>query len=200
MSPDRYRHILQLVDQQGILRTRDLAAHDISRVYLQRLVERGDLERIDRGLYRRPQAEVSLYHSLATVARRVPAATVCLLSALAFHELTTQLPHDVWLALPQGMGAPQLAHPPLRVVRFSGKALSAGVEEHLIENVPVRIYGVAKTVTDCFKFRNKIGVDVAIESLRQCLAERRCTIDELTHYAAINRMTRVMRPYLEALV
>ena len=110
--PDRYTRILQLADQQGILRTRDLAAHDIPRVYLQRLVERGDLERIARGLYRRPEAEVSLHHSLATVARRVPVGTVCLLSALAFHELTTQLPYAVWLALPQGMGTPVLSSPP----------------------------------------------------------------------------------------
>jgi predicted transcriptional regulator of viral defense system len=200
MTSDRYTQILQLVDQQGILRAQALAGHGIPRVYLQRLLARGELERIGRGLYMRPHAEVSLYHSLATVARHVPVGVVALLSALAFHELTTQLPHAVWLALPPGRSAPRIPYPPLQVVHFSGQALTAGVEEHTIENVAVPIYGVAKTVADCFKFRNKIGVDVAVESLRQSLHERRCSIDELLHYAAICRVAKVMQPYLEALV
>ena len=200
MASPKEQELLALVVQQGILRARQLADHGIARVYLQRLVDRGKLERIGRGLYRSPQAEVSLHHSLAAAARRTPEAVVCLLSALAFHELTTQLPHVVWLALPPGRSPPQPDYPPIQVVHVSGRAFQAGVEVHPIEGVAVPIYGVAKTVVDCFKFRNRIGVDVAVESLRQCLAERRCTVDELLHYAAICRMTKVMRPYMEALL
>jgi predicted transcriptional regulator of viral defense system len=200
MNSPKEQELLALVEQQGILRARQLADHGIARVYLQRLVDRGKLERIGRGLYRSPQAEVSLHHSLAAATQRTPEAVVCLLSALAFHELTTQLPHVVWLALPPGKAAPQPDYPPIQVVHVSGRAFQAGVEEHIIEGVAVSIYGVAKTVADCFKFRNRIGVDVAVESLRQCLAERRCTVDELLHYAAICRMTKVMRPYMEALL
>lgn len=200
MNSPKEQELLALVEQQGILRTRQLADHGIARVYLQRLVDKGMLERIGRGLYRSPQAEVSLHHSLAAAAQRTPEAVVCLLSALAYHELTTQLPHVVWLALPLGKAAPQPDYPPIQVVHVSGRAFQAGVETHPIEGVAVRIYGVAKTVVDCFKFRNRIGVDVAVESLRQCLAERRCTVDELLHYAAICRMTKVMRPYMEALL
>lgn len=200
MASQREQELLTLADQQGILRARQLAEHGIARVYLQRLVDKGRLERIGRGLYRSPQAEVSLHHSLAAAAQRTAEGIVCLLSALTFHELTTQLPHAVWLALPPGKAAPRSDYPPLQVVHVSGRAFQAGVEEHVIDGIAVPIYGVAKTVADCFKFRNRIGVDVAVESLRQCLAERRCTVDELLHYAAICRMTKVMRPYMEALV
>ncbi len=200
MNSPKEQKLLALVEQQGILHARQLADHGIARVYLQRLVDKGKLERIGRGLYRSPQAEVSLHHSLAAAAQRTPEAVVCLLSALAFHELTTQLPHVVWLALPPGRSPPQPDYPPIQVVHVSGRAFQAGVEAHVIEGVIVSIYGVAKTVADCFKFRNRIGADVAVESLRQCLAERRCTVDELLHYAAICRMTKVMRPYMEALL
>ena len=200
MTSDKEIELLALVDQHGILRARTLAEHHIARSYLQRLVDKGELERIGRGLYRRPDADLSLHHSLAAVARRVPEGVVCLLSALAFHELTTQLPHAVWLALPPRKALPQPDYPPLQVVRVSGRAFREGVEEQVIEQVPVRIYGVAKTVVDCFKFRNKVGVDVAVESLRQCLGERRCSVDELLHYAAICRMTKVMHPYMEAML
>jgi predicted transcriptional regulator of viral defense system len=133
------------------------------------------------------------------VARRVPRGVVCLLSALLFHRLTTQLPSDVWLALPPKARRPKAAPVSLRLVHVSGKALTAGVEEHEIEKVRVKIYSPAKTVADCFKFRNKVGQDVALEALRECWRERKATMDELWRYAKICRVANVMRPYLESL-
>lgn len=197
---DRYQQILSLVNELGILRPRDLDPVGIPRIYLQRLTERGDLERVERGLYRLPDAAVTQHQSLLEVVKRVPASVVCLLSALAYHDLTTQLPHRVWVALPAGSRTPRFDYPPLRIVRISGAAFTAGVEEKIIENVPIKIYNPAKTIADCFKFRNKVGLDVAIEALRECLAERRASPDDLLKYANICRVSKVMRPYLEALV
>ena len=136
---------------------------------------------------------------LAQASVRVPHGVVCLLSALRFHGLTTQNPAEVWMAIDRKARAPVERELPLRVVRFSGAALTAGVEVHRVDRVPVRIYGPAKTVADCFKYRRKIGVDVAIEALRDCLRTRRCTIDDLWRFAAVCRMQNVMHPYLEAL-
>jgi predicted transcriptional regulator of viral defense system len=129
----------------------------------------------------------------------VPDATICLLSALVFHELTTQLPPEVWIALPAGRRAPILDTVRIRVARFTGKALTEGRQQNRLEGVPVHIYCPAKTVADCFKFRNKIGLDVALEALRNCLRSRRATVSEINHYAEICRVARIMRPYLEAI-
>jgi predicted transcriptional regulator of viral defense system len=125
---------------------------------------------------------------------------VSLLSALRFHNLTTQSPFEVWLAIGEKAWRPRMEYPPLRIVRFSQATLSAGVEKHQIEGVTVPVYSPAKTVADCFKYRNKIGLDVAIEALRECWSSRRCTMDDLWHYADICRVQNVMRPYLESLV
>ncbi|WP_459864738.1 type IV toxin-antitoxin system AbiEi family antitoxin domain-containing protein [Endothiovibrio diazotrophicus] len=133
------------------------------------------------------------------MARRTPHAVICLLSALRFHDLTTQAPFEVWLAIPNKAHAPKMEYPPLRIVRFSGAALTGGVEEHVIDGVAVHVTSVAKTVVDCFKFRNKIGLDVALEALRAAWAERRVSMDELWHYAKLCRVANVMRPYLESL-
>jgi predicted transcriptional regulator of viral defense system len=150
-------------------------------------------------MYRLPTHELTEHHGLAEAAKVVPRGVVCLLSALRFHELTTQSPFEVWLAIDRKAHKPISSQAPLRIVRFSGEALSAGVEEHRIEGVRVKIYCPAKTVADCFKYRNKIGLDVAVEALRDCLRKRRVTIDEIWKYARICRVARVMRPYLEAL-
>jgi predicted transcriptional regulator of viral defense system len=128
----------------------------------------------------------------------VPRGVVCLLSALRFHELTTQQPFEVWLAIGIKSWKPEVASPPVRIVRFSETALNFGVEQHAIEKIPVRVYSAAKTVSDCFKYRNKIGVDVALEALRDCMSQRKATVDELWEAAKVCRMTNVMRPYLEA--
>ena len=195
---DRTQQILEIVGEAGVLRPRDLDAHGIPRIYLSRLCDRGLLDRVGRGLYVLPDADVSEHHTLAEAGKRVPHGVVCLLSALRFHGLTTQSPSEVWLAIANKAWRPQVDYPPLRFVRFSGRTLEAGVEEHSIEGVLVRIYNPAKTVADCFKYRNKIGLDVALEALRDCRRQRRCTNDELWHYAKICRVANVMRPYMEA--
>jgi predicted transcriptional regulator of viral defense system len=189
-----------LARRLGVLRPRDLDPLGIPREYLSRLVEGGVLLRTGRGLYSLADADTTENHDLARVGKRTPHGVICLLSALRFHDLTTQLPFEVWIAIGVKARAPKVTSPQLRVVRFSGQALAAGVEEHRIEGVPVRIYGVAKTVADCFKFRRKIGLEVALEALRDCWKQRRATMDDLWRYAKVCRVANVMRPYLESLV
>ena len=196
-SAERKEQVLDLVRDAGILRPRDLDEHGIPRVYLSRLHDAGLLERVGRGLYRLPDAPVSEHHSLALAAKRVPKGVVCLLSALRFHDLTTQAPHEVWLAIGEKARRPRVEHPPLHIVRFAPDALDAGIGEHEIEGVSVRVYNPAKTVADCFKYRHKIGLDVALEALRECCRARRCSVDDLWLYADICRVQRVMRPYME---
>jgi predicted transcriptional regulator of viral defense system len=183
-----------------VLRPRDLASHGISRQVLHRLHTEGRLERRGRGLYVLAGAALSEHEMLAQAAARVPHGVVCLLSALRFHGLTTQNPAEIWLAIDRKARPPNEPELPLRIVRFSGKARTAGVKTHVVDGVRVRVYESAKTVADCFKYRYKIGVDVAIEALRECWRSRHCTADELWRYAAICRMANVMRPYLEAVV
>ena len=183
----------------SILRTRDLEAHGIWRANLRDYVEQGVLTRVGRGLYTLVGVEAGENHSLAEVGKRVPQGTVCLLSALRFHELTTQQPHETGLALDGRARSPKADSLALRIVRFTGSALSEGREEHVIEGVPVKIYNPAKTVADCFKFRNKIGLDVALEALRETWRARRCGMSELMRYARVCRVANVMRPYLESL-
>lgn len=197
---DAYRsRTLELLRGRGAVRPRDLDAHGIPRHYLHLLHAGGEVERVARGLYVPVAAEVTEHHSLAEASARVPNGVVCLLSALRFHGLTTQLPFQVWMAIEEKAWQPRIAHPPLRIVRFSGPAWSYGIERHVIEGVPVRIYSPAKTVADCFKYRNKIGIDVAVEALRETLRHRRTSVDELIAAAAVCRMSRVMPPYLQAL-
>lgn len=189
--------IIDLLKRYGVVRPRDLAAHGLSRMALGRLVDAGQVERVTRGVYRLP-GEAITHASLAEVSRRVPRGVICLLSALELHELTTQLPHEVWLAIDVKQWPPSVEYPPVRLVRFSGAALSEGIEQHNIGGTEVRIYGAAKTVADCFKFRSKIGTDVALEALRDYRAKRKGTIDELWRFAKICRVATVMKPYLEA--
>ena len=196
--PDKQDKILALAKRKGILRAKDLRAAHIHPEYLRRLCERGTLIRIGRGLYMPADAQPTANVSLAQAARRVPHGIVCLLSALRFHEIGTANPFEVWIALARDVRRPQVEYPPLRTMRFSGKALTEGVERHRIESVEVKVYNPAKTVADCFKYRNKIGLDVAIEALRDCVRSRKSTRDQLWQYAKICRVTEVMRPYLEA--
>lgn len=191
--------LIDLVRSQGLIRSRDLAPLGIPRISLTRAVRRGQLERVGRGLYGLPGREVSAHGSLAEVARRVPRGVVCLLSALRFHGLTTQAPFEVWLAIENKSMAPKLDYPPLRIVRFSGAALTEGIEEHVVDGVTVRVTSVAKTVADCFKYRNKIGLDVALEALREAWREKRMASDDLWRYAKVCRVANVMRPYLDSL-
>ena len=199
MAKSKTEQVLELVRGTGVVRPRDLKARGIPMGYLWRLYRRGLLVRVARGLYSAPDADVTEHHSLAQAAKRVPRGVVCLLSALRFHGVTTQLPREVWIAIDMADRRPKADGLSLRVVRFTGQALTTGVEQHVVEGVTVRVYSIAKTVADCFKYRNKIGLDVAIEALRECMAERRATVDEIWQYAKVCRMTNVMRPYLEAL-
>ena len=199
MSKAGTEEILDLVREAGLVRPRDLESAGVPGGSLAQLAQRGLLERLGRGLYAVPGAAPSEHRSLAEVSKRTPRGVVCLLSALRFHGLTTQAPAEVWLAIGPKDRAPRPAGVRLRIVRVSGEARDAGVETHVVEGVPVRVYGAAKTVADCFKFRNKIGTDIAVEALRDCLEQRRCTADELFEYARVCRVSRVMRPYMEAL-
>ncbi len=168
---------------------------------LKRLVESGELQRASRGLYRLPdpEYEITEHHSLVLGAAAVPKGVVCLTSALQFHGIGTQLPRQLWMALPRGAWASNVNYPPMRFVRMSGDAYSAGIEEHQLEGQTVRIYDVAKTVVDCFKFRNKMGMDVALEALNESWRERTLDLNQVAKYARICRVWNVMRPYLEAI-
>lgn len=191
--------LIDFARSQGLIRSCDLVQQGIPRVSLTRAVRQGQLERIGRGIYGLPGRSISAHSSLAEVACRVPKGIICLLSALRFHGLTTQAPFEVWLAIENKAVTPKLDYPPLRIVRFSGTAFTDGVEEHVVDGVTIRVTGVAKTVADCFKYRNKIGIDVALEALREAWHEKRMNSDEIWHYAKICRVANVMRPYLESL-
>ena len=183
----------------GVLRARDLEARGISRAQLSRWVATGDLVRVARGLYALPEREVGEHEAIVHVAARVDGGIICLLSALRLHELTTQNPPDVWVAVPRSTRAPRLDWPPLRVVRWSGAALTDGVVVRHIDGVPVRLTTPARTVADCFKHRSAVGVDVAIEALRDYRRTRAGSIDALMHAAKVSRVHRVMQPYVEAI-
>jgi predicted transcriptional regulator of viral defense system len=192
--------IVEIVKKIGVLRPRDLKTHGIDRKYLNLLCNQGILKRVSRGLYISADAEISPNFGLVQAAKWIPHGVVCLLSALQFHNIGTQSPFEVWLAIDHKAWRPQIDYPPIRIIRFSGKALTEGIEEHKIEGVSVKIYNPAKTVADCFKYRNKIGLDVALEALRDCRENKKCTNAELWKYAKICRVTKIMEPYLEAIV
>jgi len=191
------QRVLELLQRQGMLRASDLDAIGVPRVMLTRLSASGQMERVGRGLYRLPGAAASEHESLATVAVKVPQAVFCLLTALQFHELTTQLPREVWIAMPRGSHMPRIDYPPLRMVQMTSRAYTAGIEEHERDGVTLRVYNAAKTVADCFKYRSRIGLDVVLEALKDAWATRKASADDLWHYAKVCRVANVMRPYLE---
>lgn len=191
--------ILAMARQKGLLRPGDVETCGFSRMALSSLTREGKLVRLSRGLYALPDRPTSEYATLAEVAAKHPRVVVCLLSALRFHGLTTQSPFEVWLAIENKARAPKMNYPRLRIVRFSGDALTEGVEDHLVDGVSVHITSVAKTVADCFKYRNKIGLVVALEALREAVRVKRVKMDELWRCAQICRVANVMRPYLESL-
>lgn len=192
------QRVLDLASQKGLLRASDLDAIDAPRVVLTRLIAAGLLDRVGRGLYRLPGHPISEHEGLMVVATKAPQAVFCLLTALQFHGLTTQLPRQVWIAMPRGSHSPRIDYPPIRTVQMAGRAHLSGVEEHLCNEVKVRIYSPAKTVVDCFKHRNKIGLDVALEALKDAWRTRKASADDLWRYAQDCRVATVMRPYMEA--
>ena len=201
MAPisDRER-LLRLARIHQILTTRGVVREGIHRQVLTRLVREGAIERIDRSRYRLPCQPITENHGLALAAAAVPRGVVCLISALSFHGIGTQVPHEIWIALDRRVRRPRLRYPPLRVVRFGGKALTEGIEAVTVEGQAVEVYCVAKTVADLFKYRNKVGLDVTLEALREAWRARRFTMEEIDHFARICRVEEIMRPYLEALV
>jgi len=193
--------ILNLAASHGIISARDVREAGVHTQALTRLVRAGRLARVAPGQYRLSNSESDFteHHGLVLATAAAPRGVICLLSALQFHEIGTQLPREVWLALPRGTRAPRVDYPPLRVVRFSGEAFDTGVEHHVLEGRSVPIYSIAKTLADCFKFRNRIGMDAVLEALSQAWEDRRVALAEVDRYARICRVRNVMRPYLEAI-
>jgi predicted transcriptional regulator of viral defense system len=199
MSKSKLEQARELVRSRGVVSPKDFEECNIPSTYLQRLEQQGIVIRSSRGVYNCIEGEITENHSKVEVSKRVTGGVICLLSALSFHNLTTQDPWQVWLAIENKAHRPKIDFPPVQLIYMSGLAFTAGVEEHQIEGVMVRVFSVAKTVVDCFKFRHKVGQDVAIEALRDYLNEQRGSRSELYHYGKICRVYNVMRPYLDAL-
>jgi predicted transcriptional regulator of viral defense system len=197
MSVDTHAmQVLRIVEERGLVHSSDLTARQIPRAVLMRLVRAGRLKQVARGVYALPDRHFSRQHPLAEVAARSSRGVFCLLTALRFHGIRIQSSDAIWLAIPNKGRVPGGADPSLHVVRFSGAALTEGVEQHVIDGVTIRVYSVAKTVADCFKFRNKVGLGVALEALRKSRRRGLATTDDLRHYAQVCRVSEVMRPYL----
>ncbi len=197
---DKAKRILKLARHSGVVSTGEVRSEAIHHEYLRQLCAQGKLVRESRGLYTLPDADITVHHGLVQASKAIPKGVICLLSALRFHEIGTQAPHEVWMAIDRRAARPRVKHLRMRIVRFSGKALTEGIEERRVEGVAVRIYNPAKTVADCFKYRNKIGLDVALEALRDVIRGRKCSTDELWRYAKICRVANIMRPYMEAIL
>ncbi|WP_296942862.1 type IV toxin-antitoxin system AbiEi family antitoxin domain-containing protein [uncultured Massilia sp.] len=192
--------VMALAHSRATFSASDAVALGISRVTLSRLVERGELSRVARGIYTSTKRQPTEFDGMLEVAAQVPSGVFCLLTALRFHRLTTQSPFEIWMAIPGKARVPNIDYPPVRVVWYSGDVLSEGIESHLIEGQSIRVYSVAKTVADCFKYRNKIGIDVAIEALQDAWKKQAVTMSELHRFAKICRVEKIIRPYLEFLV
>lgn len=194
------KQIIAIADKQGSVSAADLLAQGVAREYLPRLAKKGLLERVARGLYNLPDADITEHHGLVLVCKQVPQGVITLISALAFHNIGTQVPHEVWLAVKARAYAPKLTYPKVRYQYYSGPAFELGVETHRIEGVDVKVYSVAKTVVDCFRLRNKVGLDVALEALKDGWQQKRFSADELMLLAKQCRIASVIQPHFEMLV
>jgi predicted transcriptional regulator of viral defense system len=193
--------LLKLARTSALIRPRDAAALGVHTETLTRMTRSGDLERVGPGRYRVVNGgEATEHHAMVLAAAAVPSAVICLLSALSFHNIGTQLPHQVWIAVPRGTRVPRLSFPPIKVVRVSPPMFDSGIERHRLEGHSVRVYSLARTVVDCFRFRNTIGLDVALEALKEAWCSRRLHLNELHGVAKQLRVNRVMQPYLETIV
>lgn len=200
MSTTKAALLKALTSKRPTFRAIEAVQAGTPRTILSRLVRDGELTRLGRGVYAWVDRASTEYDSLIEVSVRTPQAVFCLLTALQFHHLTTQSPPEIWLALPNKARIPKIDYPPIHVVRYSGASLTEGVEAHQIQGQTIRVYCVAKTVADCFKFRNKIGIDIAIEALREAWQQQKVTMTDLYYYGKICRVEKIMRPYLEFLV
>jgi len=189
---------VNLLKSKGIVRSSEFADQGIDRVYITRLVRNGYARRVSRGLYEYIEREITEKTTVALVCKRIPKGVICLVSALEFHNITTQMPRKIWIATERGTRIPRITDLPVRIMRFSGPAMREGIEEHQVEGVKVKVYNIAKTIADCFKYRNKVGLDVAIEALRDVRRNKLATNDDLWRYAKICRVSKIMRPYMEA--
>jgi predicted transcriptional regulator of viral defense system len=199
MPQNHAAKLLRLARAQPAVSARELAAAGVPQRVLSRMAARGEVRRVGRGLYTGTAASPSAHQSVIEVSKQAPKAVVCLLSALEIHEVGVQAPFEVWIALPAGTHAPKGTGTAIRVTRLSGAAFSEGIETVMLDGAPVRVYNLAKTITDCFKLRSKVGLEVALEALREGWKARKFTMNDLARYAKINRMTNVMRPYVESL-
>lgn len=192
--------ILALFEDMGVIRVREVIEAGIHPEVLRRMHRRGRIERVARGMYRKAGATPSPFQSLIEVQKKMPNAVMCLLTALRYHEVGTQSPREVWIALPHETRMAKMQHPRIRTLRFSGAAYTSGIETRTVGGIELKVYSVAKTIADCFKFRNKIGTNIAVEALRDAYRDRKFIPDDLWRYAKICRVTRIIQPYLEAIV
>lgn len=199
MGKSKEQVIIELAKQLGTIRIKDLLERNIHPEFARRLLRKGLFTRSGKGLYVLADSEITDFHNFAILGKRFPNGVICLTSALRYYNIGTQLPRKVWLALKKGSAQPRLSYPPVSIVRLSGPSFSEGIDEHRIEGVAVKIYNLAKSVADCFKFRNRIGLEAAIEAARESLHEKKATSDEIYYYAKICRVWNVMKPYLEAI-
>lgn len=190
---------LEVFKKNKVMRSAEIFEKGIQPRTLYQMRDEGLLIQEGRGLYRLANEQIWSDPDLAVVSLRIPKGVVCLISALYFHQLTTQIPHEVYVALPKDSEKPRIQYPPIRFFWVSPEPFKAGIEKHTIDNVEVKVYSAAKTIADCFKFRNKTGMDVALEALREGLSQKRCTPEQILRFARINRVERIMLPYIEAL-
>lgn len=198
----KQQQVLNFMCKQAIVRPKDLVAVGLPKDYLYQLTEKGLIIKLGRGLYQlanNKMHDITEWNGYVEAQHRVPKGVFCLLSALVFHNFTTQNPHELWIAIANKAWRPRIEYPPVRYIRMTGAALDECIETHLIEGIELRVYSAAKTVADCFKFRNKIGLDVAIEALKEGWYNRKFTMDELMHCAAICRVSKVIQPYAESI-
>ncbi len=198
---NRFQRAVSIFKQKGsVLKTAEVLKAGIHRSTLYALVKNGKLERISRGVYRLTDSPPLSNPDLILVAKRIPKGVICLLSALSFHDITTHIPHEIHIALSFGAEEPRLKYPPIRTFRFSNTAFTEGIQTHRIDRVEIKVYSPEKTLADCFKFRNTIGLDTAIEALKLYRDRRDMKVDEIMYFATICRVAKIMRPYLEALL
>ena len=200
VSPAEKKALVAFRKRSGMLRLADALRTGITRGTIERMLEKGTLERLSRGLYRLADAEPLPNPDLAVVAAKVPQGVICLISALAFHELTTQIPHEVHVAIPRSAEPPRIEHPPIASFRFSGKAFSEGIEKHRLGPIVAKVYSREKTLADCFKYRSRIGLDTCLEAVRFYQRQKKYNVDALLHFADVCRVKKVMQPYLEAIL
>jgi predicted transcriptional regulator of viral defense system len=200
-NKDKFEKAQSIFRQHGgVLRMSEALQAGIYRKMLYDMRDSGVIEKLERGLYRLASLPPLGNPDLVSVAKKIPEGVICLISALSFYEITTQIPHEVYIALRRGAKSPRLKHPPVRIFHFTGRAFTEGIETHKVDGVQLRIYAPEKTVADCFKYRNKIGLDTAVEALKLSLKRKRVNVNELMRFARICRVEKVMRPYIEALL